>query len=152
MSARSASNPKSRRGACAKKAAPVETPKPLTAGPLCVIAAFASLAIVLGMVQVSASFAARDFEIETRRMQELASVERDEVKRLEARLSRLGRDDSLRAVAQEELKMVEPPSETIGQIAIDPVRRQALSHAADEKLRELEAERVDLARLAKEAE
>lgn len=94
-------------------------PERLRAGGLAVIIAGGVLATFLGVQLVDVRFAARDLEMQTSRLQEIARIERDDASRLEAQLGALRRDERLRATAMDDFGMVEPAALVVEEIAID---------------------------------
>ena len=74
-------------------------------GVLCLVG---GLFLGLGIWKVHSVFAVRDYEMETRRLQELAQQRRDRYKALASRLSQLQRGEILKTTAEGSLGMAVP--------------------------------------------
>ncbi|MBI5155147.1 hypothetical protein HZA57_07915 [Candidatus Poribacteria bacterium] len=123
----------------------------LRVAELLAIVSCGAVAAGLGLLHVNAGFRTRDYEFETRRLQELEQVRHDEVSRLEARLGMLKRKESLRDAALAHLGMVEPASTLVGEVEVNPDRVTAFREASERARTELEGKRQTLATLGKEA-
>ncbi len=130
-----------------KREEPVAQLKPYG---LLVILAVAAIATALGCLQVKIQFDARDYQIETRRLQELASVHRDEIRKLETRLGDLKRDENLREAALGPLGMVEPSPSDIRSLTIDDTRVQIFRTASTDAREAIESRRHNLQEEGKE--
>ncbi len=82
---------------------------------MCVIGGFF---IALGFYKVTTVFELRDYEIETRRLQELTQQKRDRSRMLEAHLSNLRRAEVMKTVAEDGLEMVVPQPQDIEKVTI----------------------------------
>lgn len=107
-----------------------EAPATLSMRGLLLIFGVAAAASALGAVQVQERFRQRDFEIEARRMQDLAAARHDELKRLEASVGILKSDANLREAAISAFGMTEPPTQIVGELTIDPQRTRQIARAA----------------------
>jgi hypothetical protein len=85
----------------------------------------------LGLLNVGTVFSARDFEMETGRVQRIARERHDRQKALEARLGELRSADSLRASAMGTLGMAEPDPQLVTEMIIQRDSSQRWTLAAD---------------------
>ncbi len=83
-----------------------------------------------GLLKVHTVFEARDLEMETRRLQEVAQEKRDRYKVLNSRLSSLRRMEVLRGAAQDSLGMIEPAPQAMTTLTIDEGARERWRLAA----------------------
>lgn len=113
-----------------------------------VVFAVGAVGSALGVAQVKVQFDARDYAIEARRMQELAQLRRDEVRKLEARLGGLKAGQNLREVAMGPFGMVEP--ESVSPIEVGEDAKEEFARAAREAAEALKARRENYAREGKE--
>lgn len=127
-----------------------ERPSTLGLAGVAVIFGTAAAATVLGALQVQARFAERDYEMEARRLQELARERRDDTKELQSRLGGLKRGEMLREAALGPLGMIEPPAESIGDLRVDPALITAFEDAQFKAQKEIAAERARLEAFRKE--
>jgi hypothetical protein len=118
-------------------------PESLTTGGLVVLACLAVLATSLGYMRVRTVFEVRDYEIEASRLHGLTTVSRDEIKRLEARLGDLKRDETLREAALGAFGMIEPPAAAVGLLEVDAGRVAAVEAAERGAALELEQRRLE---------
>lgn len=98
---------------------PVKNAPPLVGPRFVAIVGICALCLLgLGIYKVDAVFDARDYEMETRRLQELVQKRQDRTKVLESRLSELQRGEVLKVVATESLGMADPSPGEIETLAI----------------------------------
>lgn len=132
-----------------KSRAPKAPAAPLGVKGMLTVFAIGAIGTALGVTQVKVQFDARDYAIEARRVQELAQLRRDEVRKLEARIGGLKAGQNLREVALGPFGMVEP--ETVSSIEVDGNMKDEFAKAAQEAEAALKARREQYARAGKEA-
>ncbi|MDK2970790.1 MAG: hypothetical protein PWP23_545 [Candidatus Sumerlaeota bacterium] len=125
-----------------RRRTPRETapPAPLHIGALALILAAGAVAAALGVVIVDARFEARDLEIETRRIQELSSERRGDIRALEAQIGQLKRGESLRQAALGPLGMIEPAPAVVDRMDVSEERAESIRRAS-QKARQLLVEK-----------
>lgn len=74
----------------------------------------------LGYWRIHTVFTIRDYEMETNRKQQAMRIERDRAKVMEARVSELGRVETLRTYAEERFGMTTPDPAEIESVEISP--------------------------------
>lgn len=84
----------------------------------------------LGVWKVNTVFRVRDYEMETRRLQELAQLRRDRYTALVSRVSQLNRGEVLKATAVEGLGMAAPLPEEMESMVIPLGTRERWQRAA----------------------
>lgn len=136
--------PAPRRPSRRERRADGQRPAQLRLGGLMMILLTGGAAAVLGVLQVHAQFAARDYEMEARRVQELARERRDDTKKLQTRLGGLKRDETLREAALGPLGMIEPSPDVIGELVLSPSLISEFERAERQARRKLAAERERL--------
>lgn len=152
MTARSSSKSRARVRRSTAKSRRQTEPAPLTLRLRDLVGILLAGAMVtsLGVTIVKMRFEARDYEIEAARLQEMTSLRRDEVKRLEARLGLMHRDEVLRETAIEDLGMIDPETSSVEKLALDETRETAYREAQHQARQQLESKRQQLVAWQKE--
>lgn len=126
-----------------RRAVAREASTPLKVGGLLLILGAGAVAALLGVVIVDVRFEARDMEIETRRLQELAGERRGEIRALEAEIGQLKRGESLREAALGPLGMVEPAPAVVDRMEVSEARAEDYRRAAQKARQRLIDKRAE---------
>ncbi len=117
---------------------------------LAVVLAIGAVATGLGIAQVRARFDARDYSIEARRIQDLATVRRDEVRKLEAKIGGLKAGQNLREAATGPLGMIEPAPEFVSVLEVSEDVRDMFADASAQARSDLDERLAEYTRTGKE--